>query len=577
MVGALLLAAAVAVPAATVVVPLPDGAKVEWSRGEDPVLLVLPERADGWLSLAERYTGDRTAVAALRAANPDLRYPLRDLRVEVPWRLLLPDRRRAALEALFPRDRRTAAGWEHVVQAPWGGEAESWWEIAELLCGDGRTYRDLRAANPGLGLFPSTGERVVIPSALLLPEYRTSGPSRTASAGLPRVTPTATPRPTASPAVGLPAAGRGPLEYQGEDAIYRLRPGEALYSAVVVRFTGQLHAVDVNQTAAEIAAHSGIRDVTSIPIGYPIRIPFDLLLPEYLPAGDPRRREWEEEQRELEAVTRVIRAANLEGIHVILDAGHGGGDTGAVVAGVWESTYAYDVMARVKAVLERETGATVWTTVQETSFRGSPPNRDTLPARRSQRLLVDPPYDLSDSSTGVHLRWVLSNAILHRLRKQGVKPEQVVFVSIHADSLHPSVRGLMVYVPGRRYRSSRGPRPPKDHRCREVSEVGRPRFSGAFLSRSEALSSQLARTVVQAARRSGVPIHPFEPVRSSIRGRGSRPWVPAVLKYNEVPSALLVEICNLNNTEDRRDLLTWRFRERLAHAIVAGLAEGFSR
>ena len=86
--------------------------------------------------------------------------------------------------------------------------------------------------------------------------------------------------------------------------------------------------------AAELARRSGIDDVTTIPVGYPVRIPLELLLPEYLPAGNPRRQAWEKEREELAAIRRAIRAANLDGIHVILDAGHGGGDTGATVGGV---------------------------------------------------------------------------------------------------------------------------------------------------------------------------------------------------------------------------------------------------
>jgi N-acetylmuramoyl-L-alanine amidase len=50
-----------------------------------------------------------------------------------------------------------------------------------------------------------------------------------------------------------------------------------------------------------------------------------------------------------------------------------------------------------------------------------------------------------------------------------------------------------------------------------------------------------------------------------------------VLRYSLVPSSVLIEICNLNNEQDRQTLLTWKFREKLAHAIAAGLAEGFSR
>jgi N-acetylmuramoyl-L-alanine amidase len=178
--------------------------------------------------------------------------------------------------------------------------------------------------------------------------------------------------------------------------------------------------------------------------------------------------------------------------------------------------------------------------------------------------------------TGVQLRWVLSNAILARLQKQKVNPESVAFVSIHADSLHSSVRGLMVYVPSRSLRRYRGPSPAKIWPCREAKEAGTPTFPAAFRSRAEALSEQLANSIVTAARRYDIPVHKFKPVRDSVI-RGGSAWVPAVLRYNRVPTSVLVELCNLNNEEDREQLLSWRFREKLAHAVVVGLAEGFSR
>ncbi|MFH1177642.1 MAG: N-acetylmuramoyl-L-alanine amidase [Acidobacteriota bacterium] len=345
---------------------------------------------------------------------------------------------------------------------------------------------------------------------------------------------------------------------------------------MVVRFTGQLHAADVNATAAELVRLNGITDVTAMAVGLPVRIPFDLLLPEFLPASHERRKAWEKERDELAAIRRAIRAANLDGIHVILDAGHGGEDTGAIAHGVWESTYVYDVMLRLKNVLERETRATVWAVVQDAGTGWTPPEIDRLPQSRAQRVLVDPPYDLSDSSTGVQLRWVLANSILDRLRRQKVDPERVVFVSLHADSLHSAVRGMMVYVPSRMLRGSRGPSPKQIHPCRETHGVGPPVFSAKLRSRAEALSTQLGETLIANAARLSLAVHPFQPVRGSVL-RGSSRWVPAVLRYNLVPTAVLVEICNLNHEEDRKLLLTWKFREKLAHALAAGLAEGFAK
>jgi N-acetylmuramoyl-L-alanine amidase len=588
--GLLLLAAALSADRAVVAV-LPDGGRVEWRRGDAPQLLVLPRPGEGWMRLAARVTGVADNADELRAANDGFQQPLMGIRVRVPWTLLRPDLRVACSRALFPRDWRAAEGWQHVILAPWGGDGESWWELAEWFCGDGSHYPALRDANPALGLYPPSGSRILIPAALLMPEFRRLAqepppppvvvaaplaPVSVAAPPGPAVHPTPAGRRTSIPVV-VPAttAAGDALEYRDGEAVYRLRKGEALYSAVVVRFTGQLEAADVNATAREIAKRSGISDVTAIPVGYEVRIPFDLLLPEFLPAGHPRRVEWERDKEELAAVRRVIRAANLDGIHVILDAGHGGGDTGAISGGIWESTYVYDVMNRVKRVLEEQTKATVWLTVRDPSLPRRRDERDVLPQTRNQQLLVDPPYNLADSVTGVHLRWVLENSIMDRLKKQKVNPERVAFVSIHADSLHPAVRGLMVYVPSRSLRSSRAPFTRASYPCREVRNMRTPRYPQSFRSRSEALSTQLGESIVRAAQRSSVPVHEYQPVRASVLRGGSR-WVPAVLRYSTVPTAVLVEIGNLNNEQDRELLLSWRFREKLAHAIAAGLAEGFS-
>jgi N-acetylmuramoyl-L-alanine amidase len=596
VIAALLLAAA-ATGAAPLTVELSPRERVEWRRGDLPVVLVLPRSGEGWTQLTARVTGAGGRASALRDANPRITRLLRDVRVRVPWSLLAGELRVAAIRALFPADRRVAEGWTHVILAPWSGEPETWWEMAELFTGDGGRYNELRAANPGAPLFPGRGDAVLVPASRLFAELRDLRPEgaaerRPASAAAPAAPAAgvaASPSHPVAPAVAAappatvaarPPAGTdveaGALEYRDGAAVYRLRAGEALYSAVVVRFTGQLHAPDVSATAADLAKASGIADVTSIPVGYPVRIPLELLLPEYLPAGHPRRRDWEKSREELAAIRRAIRSANLDGVHVILDAGHGGEDTGAISKGVWEATYVYDVMERVKRVLERETRATVWATVRDLAVVGSPPELDLLPKSRNHRLLVQPPYDLSDSVTGVQLRWVLSNAILARLQKQKVNPESVAFVSIHADSLHPTVRGMMVYTPARALRKNRGPSPAGIWDCREAREAGTPTFPAAFRSRAEALSEQLAGSVIASARRYGIPIHKFKPVRDSVI-RGGSAWVPAVLRYNRVPTSVLVELGNLNNEDDREQLTTWRFREKLAHAIAAGLAEGFSR
>ena len=44
--------------------------------------------------------------------------------------------------------------------------------------------------------------------------------------------------------------------------------------------------------------------------------------------------------------------------------------------------------------------------------------------------------------------------------------------------------------------------------------------------------------------------------------------MPAVLRYNAVPTAVLLEVCNLANPEDRRLIETREFRQRVAEAIA---------
>ena len=578
---------------------------LRWDRGRTPVLVVTPRRGEGWIAIARRLCGDQTVVARLRSANPALDHPMVDRPVAVPMELLAADRRLEAVERLFPVDRRVVLGWQHRVLDPFGGGEEGWTWLAEVFTGTAGRARDLERANPELaGSPPRRGSLVLVPEAMLLPVFRrltpvaTPTPSATATrpptatrvataTRVPSPTPQPSPSPTAVPAVEVAAAdaggpGAGPTpglgyskDARGEYAVYRLRRGEALYSAVVVRFTGQLQAAQVNATAVEIARRSGIDDVTSIPVGYPIRIPLDLLLPEFLPPGHPRRLEWEAERRELARFFQVVKATDLTGVLVVLDSGHGGGDPGSVVEGVWEATYAYDIMCRIKSNLERHTRATVRVTIEDDSRSCTILPRDRLPQDRDQRLLTHPPYTLDDASTGVHLRWYLANDILRRGVAAGVDRTKTVFVSVHADSLHPSVRGAMVYVPARSLRpqtftvNRSEMRAYREYRASPTLTLGT-----TFKARSEASSRHLAESIVSALERENVEVHEYEPVRDSVL-RGRRRWVPAVLRYSEAQHAVLLECCNMANPQDRAEMLDSGWRERFARAVVAGMAQAF--
>jgi N-acetylmuramoyl-L-alanine amidase len=55
--------------------------------------------------------------------------------------------------------------------------------------------------------------------------------------------------------------------------------------------------------------------------------------------------------------------------------------------------------------------------------------------------------------------------------------------------------------------------------------------------------------------------------------RGGREWVPAILRYNRIPARVLVEVCNLNNPDDRRLLVSLAYRDKVAQAVVSALVE----
>jgi len=520
-------------------------------------LEVLPALGEGYASIARRICGSADAAEALTAWNEGAAVvegrPLR-----VPLALLSDEYRALALERLFPRDRFEGDHWIHLARS---GELSTWaeglWQVAEWFTGDGNNFSELQRVNGLASPELAPGQSVRIPASLLHAALRRR-----------------------------PRSDDGLLEYgsdpQGPFAGYRLRPGEALYSAVVVRFTGRSGAEDVNALAERIAARSGIRDLRDIPAGYLVKIELDLLEPEFLPAGHPRRLAAEAAREELarELAQRPVEETRggLEGVLVVLDPGHGGRDLGTMHNGVWEHDYVYDVTCRLKHKIERSTAARVVLTLEDAQTGCVPSNGDKLTANLQGTVLTDPPFlarEEGEARIGVNLRWYLANSIHRRAVREGVDPDRVVFLSIHADSRHPSLRGAMIYVPGADYRTGTYTHNSKTYRrYREVREKPSVKFSRKERVRSEAVSSRLAGAIVRSLAHHGLPVQKHQPIRNRII-RGRKSWLPAVIRGNEIPTKVLVELVNIGNGKDARLLAEAAARDRMADALLDSLFRHF--
>jgi len=235
------------------------------------------------------------------------------------------------------------------------------------------------------------------------------------------------------------------------------------------------------------------------------------------------------------------------------------------------------VMCRLKSIIEKKSAATVLTTTKSSDTGYGIAEDDALDdAPNDQVVLTTPRYELDDPVIGVHLRWYLANSIFRHAIREGIAKEKVVFISLHADSLHPSLRGAMAYIPGQRYVTGSYEKSEDVYLARaEVRESPIVRHSEKESLAAEGLSRDLAESIIDSFETDGLKVHPFNPVRDNVV-RGGREWVPAVIRYNLVPTRVLLEICNLGNEKDRSLIKTKKYRQRIAQAIYEGLVNFYN-
>ncbi len=478
----------------------------------------------------------------------------------VPFESLSPEGKRWALAALFPEDQWRQDEVRHRIRHP---DLESVWTIAALFTGHGQNYDKVMAANPDRPEKLQEGDVWRIPRSLLSVDLGGTGkgPDRTQ------------PEDDLDDEARV-AAYRALLSFgedaEGRYAAYRMRKGEALYSSVVIRYTDRVDPKGVNELADRIAKRTGITDVRGIQPGQLIKIPVTFLADPFQAEGSSQLAGEREVRAEVRRTIRVEAGPKLKGVRIILDAGHGGVDTGARANGLWESDFVYDIAMRVRRLLEQETDAQVSSTIRYPSL-GFKSREEIRTPSRAAEILTTPPFAVdgeSPSAVSVHLRWVLANDLFAAFRRAKGDTQKTLFLSFHADSLHPSARGSMVYVPSAALvpnTFSLGGA--KTGQVAEARRSARVAFTSREKLQGEARSRQFSEALMKALHKERIPIHANRPIRNVIYRNGGK-WVPAVLRYSNSATKALIEVANLTNEDDAASLRDPEFRERYAAAVV---------
>ena len=101
------------------------------------------------------------------------------------------------------------------------------------------------------------------------------------------------------------------------------------------------------------------------------------------------------------------------------------------------------------------------------------------------------------------------------------------------------------------------------------------KFSRSERIRAQRVSRKFAETICNALGKNDIPVYKGAPIRTVIY-RGNRPgFVVPVLKYNAIPTRILIETANLKNKSDLANIRNYKFREKYARALVEGIIDHF--
>jgi N-acetylmuramoyl-L-alanine amidase len=556
---------------------------VGWN-GKRLVVKLKPLVGEGGYSLARRVLlSNFRSLKTIRKYSKTRRL-YRNRFITFPFKVINGSIRSSALKAVFFKDKAGIGYWKHRVTFAW----ETTSMIAGLFTKEGIKAGHLVRYNKmrNKGNILKKGDVIKIPWKWISPEL-----------SLRQV--------SLKPPLKLKHDKLGKLY-----AHYQMKDGETLYSSVVIRFTGRLLNDEVNQVANKLLKLNNISDAKLIQSRQKIRIPLEWLSEEFLvfqtndvsstktsvkktkkkktkkiksskvAVSKKKLKQGKSIQKAVAQKTKSKRKNNVHKIHVILDSGHGGRDPGATAGSrknkdiIYEDEVVYDISKRMSKLFKKQ-GIIVHPTLADPNQK-QPIRYLSNRHDRDEHLLVTPRYLTRNARIGVNMRVYLVNHIFQQLRKKKVPSDNILFISLHGDALHSSLSGAMVYYPDHRLRRGRFILSSKIYRKRKeyISKLTYNQRDNIY---SEKLSKSFGKVIINQFSKLRLRTHR---VSSAVRGylyRKGKKTLPAVLRYSKVPTSVLVEIANLNNRLDRRDLLKSKTRQKIAKAITNSVTAHFDR